>query len=173
MVRQVVDEHGDRRRAQVYQLRDTEPGEPSGEYVAVIRGAYRALDFDETELLRAAYPGGTLRRMFVYGSLKAGFSNHRLLRTARFVGPERTAPEFTMYSLGGFPGVVRGGTTAIEGEVCEVDLETLAALDRLEGHPRFYRRTMVRLEGEERLETYLLDGEKIKGRPVVVSGRWR
>lgn len=78
-----------------------------------------------------------------------------------------------MYSLGGFPGVVRGGTTAIEGEVYEVDGATMAALDRLEGHPRFYRRTVVRLEDGERVETYLLDEVQVEGRPVVASGCWK
>jgi len=171
--RQVFDEQGARRLAYVYQLVDAEPGEPSHNYLRVIRLAYQALGFDEAELLRAARPGPALRRIFVYGSLLAGLHNHHVLRGAPLVGPARTLPAFTMFSLGGFPGVVRGGQTAIEGEVYEVDAATLAALDQLEGHPRFYRRTPLRLEGGERAEIYLLTEAQIEGCAVVASGDWR
>lgn len=171
--RQVFDEQGARRLAHVYQLVDAEPGEPSHDYLRVIRRAYQTLGLDETELLRAAQPGPALRRVFVYGSLLAGLHNHHVLSGARLVGPARTPPTFTMFSLGGFPGVVRGGETAIEGEVYEVDAATLAALDQLEGHPRFYRRTPLRLEGGERAETYLLTEAQVEGCAVVASGDWR
>lgn len=110
--------------------------------------------------------------VFVYGSLLAGQGNNRLLRTARFVGPGRTAPEYTMLSLGGFPGVVSGGSTPIEGECYEVDGPTLEALDRLEGHPSFYRRTAIVLEDKLSVEFYLLNTEHVRELPIVVSGSW-
>ncbi len=50
---------------------------------------------------------------------------------------------------------------------------TLAALDRLEGHPRFYRRTRIALEDGAAVETYLLAPEQVEGRPVIDSGSWR
>ena len=59
------------------------------------------------------------------------------------------------------------------GEVYEVDQATLAALDRLEGHPRFYRRTRIALEDGAAVETYLLAPEQVEGRPVIDSGNWR
>ena len=55
----------------------------------------------------------------------------------------------------------------------EVDEATLAALDRLEGHPRFYRRTRIALEDGAAVETYLLPPEQVEGRPVIASGNWR
>ena len=48
-----------------------------------------------------------------------------------------------MLDLGGFPGIVNGGTTAITGDVYEADEEMVAALDRYEGVPRLYVREMV------------------------------
>jgi gamma-glutamylcyclotransferase (GGCT)/AIG2-like uncharacterized protein YtfP len=171
--RMVVDEAGQRRRACTYQLRDSDPGAPSADYLGVIQRAYQRLGFEDAELLRVALPGPAKRRVFVYGSLLAGLGNHRVLRGAPLLGPARTPPEFAMFSLGGFPGVVRGGETAIEGEVYEVDAATLAGLDQLEGHPRFYRREPLRLPGFGEVETYLLTPEQVEGCPPVPSGCWR
>ena len=117
--------------------------------------------------------------VFVYGSLKMGLSNHRLLRGSRFIDFAKTDPEYTMISFGHFPAVMRGGTTAIHGEVYEVDDETLARLDQLEGHPHFYRREQIIIAGIK-LTTYLLPDDYFtrQGRrggiwePNVPSGNW-
>jgi gamma-glutamylcyclotransferase (GGCT)/AIG2-like uncharacterized protein YtfP len=71
------------------------------------------------------------------------------------------------------PRFVRGGAHAVAGEVYEVDALTLARLDALEGHPRFYRRTRIALEDGTVVETYLLPPEQVEGRPVIASGNWR
>ena len=47
-----------------------------------------------------------------------------------------------MLDLGHFPAVV-GGDMKIQGELYQVDSETLASLDRLEGHPSFYERRRI------------------------------
>jgi len=72
--------------------------------------------------------------IFVYGSLKRGCSNHRLLAGQRFVATGRTQPRFKLYALGDFPGMVevaRDGHS-IEGEIWSVDPACLARLDILE-----------------------------------------
>ena len=112
-------------------------------------------------------------RVFVYGTLLAGEPNHRVLGSAKLVAEARTEPAFELRDLGPFPGLVRGGQHAVLGEVYEVDAPTLAALDRLEGHPRFYRRARIALEGGAIVETYLLTPEQVEGRPVIASGNWR
>lgn len=114
-----------------------------------------------------------LRRIFVYGTLLKGGGNHRLLTTARFAGAARTAPAFELRDLGGCPGLVLGGTQAVMGEVYEVDEPTLAALDRLEGHPRFYRRSSIALEDGAVAEAYLLPAHRVEGCRVISSGSWR
>jgi gamma-glutamylcyclotransferase (GGCT)/AIG2-like uncharacterized protein YtfP len=79
-----------------------------------------------------------------------------------------------MHSLGGFPGVMRGGEQSIRGEVYAVDGPTLANLDRLEGHPRFYQRSLIALDDGTRVSTYLLPNDPhYTARPVVESGDWR
>lgn len=112
-------------------------------------------------------------RVFVYGTLLAGEPNHRVLAGARLVAEGRTQPAFELRDLGPFPGLVHGGGHAVVGEVYEVDDATLAALDRLEGHPRFYRRTTVSLADGEQVWTYLLGPEQVEGRPIIRSGSWR
>lgn len=112
-------------------------------------------------------------RVFVYGTLLAGEPNHRVLGGAKLVADARTEPAFELRDLGPFPGLVRGGQHAVLGEVYEVDAPTLAALDRLEGHPRFYRRARIALEDGAIVETYLLTPEQVEGRPVIASGNWR
>ena len=113
-------------------------------------------------------------RVFVYGTLLRGQGNHHLLKTARYEGQARTRAAYRMHSLGGFPGVVAvtDGPEAIEGEVYFVDAATLARLDRLEGHPRFYRRTVIALADGTRATTYLLPNRSVAGCPVIPGGSW-
>ncbi|MGO8992060.1 MAG: gamma-glutamylcyclotransferase [Polyangiaceae bacterium] len=112
--------------------------------------------------------------VFVYGSLMRGQGNHRLLERARFVRAAHTSAAFTLVDLGAYPGLLAGGTTAVRGEVYVADDETLAALDRLEGHPNFYRRQGIALKSaRERVEAYLLPAERYASYPMVVGGDWQ
>ena len=113
----------------------------------------------------------TAYRVFVYGTLRRGQPNHHLLDRAP-IATTRTRPEFDLVSLGAFPAMVAGGCTAVVGEVYEVDGRTLRALDRLEGHPRFYERRAIRLEDGHAVLAYLLSPEQARGRPRIPSGDW-
>jgi gamma-glutamylaminecyclotransferase len=128
------------------------------------------------ELGEAQEPAGATTRVLVYGSLLQGESNHRLLAVpgARLIMAEaRTDPGYELRGLGAHPGMVRGGAGAVVGEVYEVNEATLAALDRLEGHPSFYTRTRIALEDGTIVEAYLLPQEQVSGRRVILSGDWR
>jgi len=82
-------------------------------------------------------------RVFVYGTLLRGHPNHGHLRGAPFLGPHVTGPAYTMLHLGGYPGVRKGGRTAVTGEVFRVSRATLARLDRLEDCPRLFVREPI------------------------------
>lgn len=114
-----------------------------------------------------------MHKVFVYGTLKAGFGNHHILEESKFLQVGETEPTFTMISLGGFPGILDFGTTSIKGEVYEVDKETLARLDRLEGHPRWYKRTPITLNDGFEVETYIYPSDLGYGKEVIESGSWR
>jgi len=115
-------------------------------------------------------------KVFVYGTLLAGEPNSRLLARAQQIGDARTEEGFALFDLGAFPGMVRVREGTVVGEVYEVDRETLAALDRLEGHPSIYRRTAITLAPPMQAEpvwTYLLRPEQVAGRIRIESGSWR
>lgn len=110
--------------------------------------------------------------VFVYGTLKRGERHHHLLASARFVGRGRTAPRFGLVDMGGYPAMVEGGRTAVEGEIWEVDDRTLEKLDALEEHPRFYRRIRLELSDGGVTQTYVLPPTHARGAPDIPSGRW-
>lgn len=82
-----------------------------------------------------------IRYVTVYGTLKNGHGNHGLLNGSNFIG--NTIVEGKMFSLGGFPGVRLDEPGTFHAEVYEVDEETLAKLDILEGVPHLYTREIV------------------------------
>lgn len=113
-----------------------------------------------------------MTRVFVYGTLLSGQPNHRLLRGAQLVGVARTRAAFGLFDYGPFPALAAGGRHSVVGEVYEVDALTLAALDKLEGHPRFYRRTPIALDGFGSAEAYLFPRARLVGRPLIATGCW-
>ena len=70
--------------------------------------------------------------VFVYGTLKKDKHNHYLWRNSKFLGTTSTEPIFALYD-GPFPIVETNGSTAIHGEVYDVNDETLERLRILEG----------------------------------------
>jgi gamma-glutamylaminecyclotransferase len=111
--------------------------------------------------------------VFVYGTLRQDEVNHDLLAPARFVAEARTEPCFELFDLGPFPAMSANGRTAVLGELYAVDDATLARLDHLEGHPRLYQRTRIRLDDGQEVQTYLMDHARMRGRVLIASGDWR
>ena len=68
--------------------------------------------------------------------------------------------------------MLKGGSTAVIGEVYEVSHATLAELDYLEGHPSFYRREQLAFESFGELWVYLLPRGGVEGYRRIVSGDW-
>ena len=112
--------------------------------------------------------------VFVYGTLKRGARNHRVMAGQEFVGAARTAPGFRLFALDGFPGMVpwpddRDGVT---GEVWRVDALALQRLDAFEGLAEgLYRREAIPLLApfaEANVEAYLY-ARDISGRAEIGS----
>ena len=114
-----------------------------------------------------------MTRLFVYGSLMSGEPNHRFLARARFVRVARTEPRFTLLDLGAYPALRAEGRTSVRGEIYEVDAVTLAAVDRLEGHPSYFRRSPIELRNGEFVEAYVLPFDGAKRYATVDCGNWR
>lgn len=124
----------------------------------------------------ASDPGTTGEQsvlLFVYGSLLRGQLNHFWMERARYLGEARTEPCFELLDLGPFPALMDGGSTAVHGELYEVDAQLLARLDVFEDVPAMYRRDVVQLQGQAPAQAYVLQPDHVHGRPRVPSGDWR
>jgi gamma-glutamylaminecyclotransferase len=83
--------------------------------------------------------------LFVYGTLKRGMKNHRLLAGQAFLTSARTKPCYRLLDLGNYPGLIADNEhgLAIHGELWEIDEPTLAQLDVFEGVPSQFQRRPV------------------------------
>jgi gamma-glutamylaminecyclotransferase len=113
-------------------------------------------------------------RLFVYGTLKRGFNNHNLLERAKFIG-ECDEIQGVMFHLGGFPSInLVEPRTKLFGEIYEVTLSQLGCVDSLEGHPRWYKRTLLYLpKGLGYTWTYVYPKDLLSNvMKWVPTGRW-
>lgn len=91
--------------------------------------------------------------LFVYGTLKRGHCNHYLLEGCEFLGNAETKEKYALYEAG-IPYLVKGKKVShVKGEVYKVPEYVLKQIDRLEGHPFFYKR--------EKAKVVLKDGKEI------------
>jgi gamma-glutamylaminecyclotransferase len=109
-----------------------------------------------------------IRNVFVYGTLKRGYGNNRLLANAEFVGEATTVGRYKMLHAGSFPVAMRSTEgkqrRPIVGEVFrikEYDDVTLQLLDRLESNGRMYNRRVVdvRLADGKRTRAWIYLGD--------------
>ena len=112
--------------------------------------------------------------VFVYGSLKLHCSNHDILKNAKFVCASQTTEMYTMLDFGTFPGVVKVdddsiSQSKINGEVYEIDYDTLKYLDEFESI--WFTREMVSLECGISAWMYFLNAMPDEYE-VVESGMW-
>ena len=110
----------------------------------------------------------------VYGTLRKGSGNHRLLEDCKFVGEAKTNDKFTMYSHGGFPSIAKGGPkdTNIKVELYEVSNQrTSDSLDMLEGYPGWYDKKKINIDDKE-VYIYTMQESIKSNRPVIESGDW-
>ncbi len=111
----------------------------------------------------------------VYGTLKRGMVNHRLLIGSQFLGDDRLV-DMVLYELEEFPAGQLEQSDGIHVEVYEVSKRVLAMLDKLEEVDQeipekgLYRRAQC----DTRFGVawiYLYNGA-LKGFPKLTSGSW-
>lgn len=114
-------------------------------------------------------------RVFVYGTLKQGYGNHSALEGSKFLGRATVTAPLKLVDLGWYPGLVRTRSevpATIGGEVYEIDSDTLATLDLIEGHPSFYCREKLRTSLNLNAWAYLLP-EGYAERIAVSTPFWK
>ncbi len=117
----------------------------------------------------------------VYGTLRTGEGNFRVMTAAggESLGLGKTVENFNIYSLGGFPKVSltrSGNKVPVVVEVFETSIAGITGpLDRLEGYPSFYNRTIIDVEldtGEKvKAWIYHIEENGALSRPIM-SGDW-
>lgn len=110
----------------------------------------------------------------VYGSLRKGLHNHRVLGTDRELIGEGIVKGFGMYSLGMYPALCREGIhTDVVVELYHISDEDMVNVDNLEGFPNYYTRKLcpILIEGETvPAWVYYMKGALTEG--FVPSGDW-
>lgn len=97
-----------------------------------------------------------LTRVFVYGTLKTNQPNHYWLGhqngASRLVANGKTQDKYPMviatrYNIPYLVKLTKSIGNAINGEIYEVDEQMLGKLDELEGHPNYYLRQQITING--------------------------
>lgn len=116
-----------------------------------------------------------MSKLFVYGTLKKGYSAHYLLErwSPTFLGKAQTQPNYGLYDQGPFPGMVQeaaGG--GVHGEVYEVTEKCLEAMDQYEAVDHgLFRRAEVELTDGSKAIAYLIC-KPSRNAYKVQSGVW-
>ena len=94
--------------------------------------------------------------LFVYGTLKRGLRNHRLLAGQIFLGEVVTEPRYRVFDLGPYPGLVvdEANGLVVKGELWAVTGECLARLDLFEEEAHTFMRGLVAIPGREGVYAY-------------------
>ena len=114
--------------------------------------------------------------LFVNGGLMRGFALHGNLDGATYLGEERTAPIYRLYSIGDeHPGMfeVGAGGVSVKGELYLVPADILARVEA--GEPPGLYRGSVRLADGRRVDGILYPREMAEGqhRDISEYGDWR
>jgi gamma-glutamylaminecyclotransferase len=114
-------------------------------------------------------------KLAVYGTLRSvdgiNSSYGGTLSEQENLGLSKLPLEYALFNLGSFPciAVDEGNSVPTVCEVYNIDQQALENCDRIEGHPGFYTRTTVDIEGHGECFTYVLQQHRgIR----IISGDW-
>lgn len=107
--------------------------------------------------------------LFVYGSLKKGFDNNKILSKAVYVSKAETIRKFAMYKSddGNYPYLVKNKPLyRIPGEIYKIKQQDLMQkIDLFEGSPEYYLRERINIKtrsGNKRAFAYFYIDTKAK-----------
>jgi gamma-glutamylaminecyclotransferase len=112
--------------------------------------------------------------LFAYGTLRQGEIQHALLEGARFLRLVSTPPEFLLVEVAPYAALVRGGTTAVAGELYEIEESALQRRIDVERQvPQLFTRETIELADDSSAEAYLLTMDQVRGRRRLAHGDWK
>lgn len=118
-------------------------------------------------------------KLFVYGTLCLGESNHHVLKGATRYS-EKASIHAVMYDTGcGYPAVELSESSTVVGEIYEIPDHLWSALDELEGYSEnsktdlYNKVTVIAKMGLEEIKTvvYTICDESMK-KKIIHSGDW-
>ena len=112
--------------------------------------------------------------VFVYGTLKAGRTNHGALEGAEYIGRATIEGPYAFVDLGWYPAVIPVNgreNRQVGGELWRVNDDILRTLDMIEGHPTYYKRSKVDTSYGRKAWVYFLS-EDLKPWPIVKTLFW-
>lgn len=123
-----------------------------------------------------------LKKVFVYGTLRPPLPNtpandvRYYPKIAAHVQSATPAQLLNgaLYDLGTYPGVTRGADV-VHGELLTVNAGALPIMDRIEGHPIFFRREKTDIHTDNGPVTawiYWASKGLVLGRPRITNGDW-
>lgn len=111
-------------------------------------------------------------KLIVYGTLKRGYGNNRLLAEAKFE-KEVLVPGYKLVGGTGIPFAIPDAESVTRGEMFEVTLAQQQRTDALEGHPRWYVRTPVVTADGEAAEMYVIPSGYERHEPCdIIDGAY-
>jgi gamma-glutamylcyclotransferase (GGCT)/AIG2-like uncharacterized protein YtfP len=111
-----------------------------------------------------------MKTIFVYGSLRQGHYNHRIIENAEFLG-QFTMYDWEMYSLGSYPTIVKGeGYVVVEAyEVSDEQYERVRSMELGAGYKQ--ATAIMSIRGKQVTgEFWHYENKPTQGR--VQSGDW-
>ena len=109
----------------------------------------------------------SLSLLAVYGTLKKGYGNHRLIEDCKFV-KEYKLKNIQLYNLGFYPGAkIEETKIPAMAEVYEIPPERWESLDWLEGVPHHYRR----YKNKNEIYIYILN-RQISEERKIITNKW-
>src|SRR5262245_45169595 len=99
--------------------------------------------------------------LFLYGSLKRGHSNHRLIADQEYLGEAVTEPRYRIIQVGQYGGLIRDEANglAVKGELWSVSRCCLLELDDFETGEGLWTREPVAVAGRDGVDAYFWIGE--------------
>ena len=85
-----------------------------------------------------------MRKIGVYGSLRAGMHNHDLLNNSQLVETKIVSVPFKMVSFGNYPALIpdENRNHDVVFEIYDVNDDVYRNIEMLEGYPDFYQKAL-------------------------------
>ena len=112
-------------------------------------------------------------KFFTYGTFRRGECRNDILTKfgSSFIKQTTTAPEYKLFNLGSFPGMIENGDVSVTGELYYITEAALAMFDMIESHPSFFCRKEINLSDGTTAISYLYPHDVDDFRHIE-SGDW-